>query len=650
MKPPVRYQIWMPMLLATLLAGCASYPWPSSEVKGDTPEARVTSAYENLQQQPEHIPSRKDVRITVEQAVVQLLAQAELARQNGDIEQAMQYYNRVLALEPNNVRAQTGKAILERDRRHVVQIQSVRDLHLQGNNDAAEVLIRKVLLENPNNAEALELEKEIRAARVNPDQAPLRLKPPIDKPVTLEFRNANIKMVFEALSRATGINFILDKDINRDITATVFIHNARIEDAIEMVLATNGLQMKVLSETNALIYPNIVAKLKDYQDLIIRSFYFTNAQAKEVAAMIKTVLKARDIFVDERLNMLVMRDTPQVIRAAEKLVASNDLPDPEVMLEIEVLEVNRARLQELGIQYPNQFSVLGDENGVVTLDALDGLDSGDIRISPTPSLRLRKELSDANLLANPRIRVRNNEKARVQVGDRVPIVTTIATANVGSSETVSYVDVGLKLEVEPRIALDNYVHIKVGLEVSSLGERTLLDNGSFVYQIGTRNASTLLRLKDGETQVLAGLISAGDSKGASRIPGLGDIPLIGRLFSVQTDERSKTEIVLAITPHVIGNISRPDAEVVEYWSGTANAVSDVPLINVPAAGGATSVVVPSQQIQLNQQPRNSNEPEDIDEAQPSQPQPVLPPPSALPAPAPPAVIVPVPVYPNPNVQ
>lgn len=650
MKSLFRYQSWMPMLLAMLVAGCATYPWPSSEVKGETPEARVASAHENLQQQPEHIPSRKDVRITVEQAVVELLARAEIAQQDGNIEEAMQYYNRVLALEPNNVRAHTGKVLLERDRRHLVQIQSVRDLLLQGNNGAAEVLIRKVLLENPNNAEALVLEKDIRAVRSNPDQAPQRLKPPIEKPVTLEFRNANIKMVFEALSRATGINFILDKDINRDITATVFVQNARIEDAIEMVLATNGLQMKVLSETNALIYPNIVAKLKDYQDLIIRSFYFTNAQAKEVAAMIKTVLKARDIFVDERLNMLVMRDTPQVIRAAEKLVASNDLPDPEVMLEIEVLEVNRARLQELGIQYPNQFSVLGDENGVVTLDSLNDLDSSDIRVFPSPSLRLRKELSDANLLANPRIRVRNNEKARVQVGDRVPIVTTIATANVGSSETVSYVDVGLKLEVEPRIALDNFVHIKIGLEVSSLGERTLLNNGSFVYQIGTRNASTLLRLKDGETQVLAGLISAGDSKGASRIPGLGDIPLIGRLFSVQTDERSKTEIVLAITPHVIGNISRPDAEVVEYWSGTASSVSDVPLINVPASGGATSVVVPSQQIQRIQQPRNGNNPEGIDEAQPSQPQPVLPPPSLLPAPAPPAVIVPVPVYPNQNVQ
>ena len=200
---------------------------------------------------------------------------------------------------------------------------------------------------------------------------------------------------------------------------------------------------------------------------------------------------------------------------------------------------------------------------------------------------------------------------------------------------MSYVDVGLKLEVEPRIALDDYVHIKVGLEVSSLGERTLLNNGSFVYQIGTRNANTLLRLKDGETQVLAGLISDGDRESASRVPGLGDIPIIGRLFSVQTDERAKTEIVLAITPHVVGNISRPEAEVVEYWSGTASAVSDAPMINVPGTAGAAASA-PAQYQPA--QPRRDPEPEESDQMQPSQPAPVGPP---LPEPGPAVPAIPV---------
>jgi len=143
--------------------------------------------------------------------------------------------------------------------------------------------------------------------------------------------------------------------------------------------------------------------------------------------------------------------------------------------------------------------------------------------------------------------------------------------------------------VEPRIALDDYVNIKVGLEVSSLGTKTTLTNGSTVYQIGTRNANTLLRLKDGETQVLAGLISDDERNSANKLPGLGDIPLLGRLFSNQTDSKNKTEIVLAITPHILSNIHRPEAEVAEYWSGTEGSISDRPQITVVGSGNSGSV-------------------------------------------------------------
>jgi general secretion pathway protein D len=292
------------------------------------------------------------------------------------------------------------------------------------------------------------------------------------------------------------------------------------------------------------------------------------------------ILKTKDIFVDDRLNMLVMRDTPETIRIAEKLVAANDLADPEVMLEIEVLEVSQNRLQELGIQYPNRFSVLGGTAGL-TLTQLKNISSSTIGVSPNPALNIKKETGDVNLLSNPRIRVKNNEKAKVQVGDKVPIITTTSTANVGVSENVTYVDVGLKLDIEPRITLDNFVNIKVGLEVSSLGKETITTNGASVFQIGTRNASTVLRLKDGETQVLAGLLSNEERKNSNRLPGIGDIPLLGRLFANQIDRKNKTEIVLAITPRVINNLNLPNAYINEYWSGTENEILDKPNTKMP---------------------------------------------------------------------
>ena len=171
----------------------------------------------------------------------------------------------------------------------------------------------------------------------------------------------------------------------------------------------------------------------------------------------------------------------------------------------------------------------------------------------------------------------------------MPIITTTSTANVGISESVTYLDVGLKLDVEPRITLDDFVNIKIDLEVSSLGEKTVTKNGASVYSIGTRNASTQLRLKDGETQVLAGLILDDERKNTSKLPALGDIPLLGRLFSDQEDKKSKTEIVLAITPRILGNISRPNTEVAEYWSGTEVQINDRPQISVPMGGGLRMV-------------------------------------------------------------
>jgi general secretion pathway protein D len=512
--------------------------------------------------------------------------QAEQAKSKSLYAEASALYDRVLSFLPEDPIAINGKLQVERELGHLSKLDQATAL-LDSKPELAKEIVRDVLIENPQHAKAIDLQQQINT-KLSPVKAkPAELKPLLNKPVTLELRDVNIKVAFEALSRATGIDFILDKDIKPETKATIFIKKARIEDAIDMVLSSNGLQKKVLSENTVLVFPSTPAKLKDYQDLMIRSFYFSNASAKQVSVLIKTMLKTKDIFVDERLNMLVMRDTPEVIRIAEKLVAANDLEDPEVMLDIEVLEVSRSRLQELGIVYPNQLAVLSAAN--LTLEALKSVKSTNIGVSPNPAVNFKKTIGDVNLLSNPRIRVRNNEKAKIMVGDKVPIITTTSLgANVGVAENITYVDVGLKLDVEPRITLNDFVNIKVGLEVSSLGEKMTTNNGATAYTIGTRNANTVLRLKNGETQILAGLILDDERKNASKLPGLGDIPLLGRLFSNQEDKKSKTEIVLAITPRIIGNISLPNAEVSEYWSGTENIITDKPQHGLPVSSGALS--------------------------------------------------------------
>ena len=181
------------------------------------------------------------------------------------------------------------------------------------------------------------------------------------------------------------------------------------------------------------------------------------------------------------------------------------------------------------------------------------------------------------ILANPRIRVMSRQKAKIHIGDKVPVITTTSTANVGVSQSVSYLDVGLKLDVEPTVYLDNDVGIKVGLEVSSIVNTIPGANGSLTYQIGSRTAETVLRLKDGETQILAGLINDEDRRSASKIPGLGDLPLLGHLFSTHHTEANKTEIILLITPHIVRNLTRLDADMSEFPAGTESAIGGAPL-------------------------------------------------------------------------
>ena len=594
------------LLITAQLSSCAFAPWEKSPAQGPTPEAKVAAVQKIANAKPEQTVARKDLLVTKELAVTQLTTQAEQATAKGQYQEAIGIYDRILSFLPEDPNAAKAKILIEQKKAQVQKLAQATELANSKQAEPAKEMVREILMEDPQQLDALALQNKLEQ-QLNPVKVtPPVLKPPFNKPVTLELRDANIKVVFEALSRATGINFILDKDIKPDTKATIFIKKARIDEAIDLVLSSNGLQKKALSENTALVFPSTPQKFKDYKDLVIRSFYLTNTSAKQVSALLKTMLKTKDIFVDERLNMLVMRDTPEAIHIAEKLIAANDLEDPEVMLDIEVLEVSRSRLQELGIVYPNQLAVVTPN--ALTLESLKGVKSANIGVSPNPALNFKKTTGDVNLLSNPRIRVKNNEKAKILVGDKVPIITTTSTANVGISENVQYVDVGLKLDVEPRVTLDNFVNIKVGLEVSSLGERTVTRNGATVFTIGTRNASTVLRLKNGETQILAGLILDDERKNASKLPGLGDLPLIGRLFANQEDRKSKTEIVLAITPRIISNITRPQVEITEYWSGTETLISDKPQITVPAGnGGQTQQEMMREQMRLRQLQLNSNQ-------------------------------------------
>jgi general secretion pathway protein D len=486
-----------------------------------------------------------------------LLMQVDGARAGGRLAATRALFDRAAAIDPRHPRVDTLREEIERGERHAVSLaQAERALQAQ-RLDEAEARVREVLVEAPGLPAARELQRRIAERR--PAPLPVStLGPAFQKPVSLEFRDAPLRNVFEALGRGGGVSFVFDKDVRADARVTVMLRDVSLDEAMRIILATQQLDRKLLNESTVLIFPNNQAKQREHQELVTRSFYLTNADVKQAQALVRTIAKTRDLFIDERLNLMVVRDTPEVLRLVETLMASLDLPEPEVVLDVEVLEIASSRLDELGIKWPEtlQYGIPG-ATGQIEWSARDSFRAS--IANPALSATLRGSAGAANILANPRLRARNHEKARVHVGEKLPVFTTTSTANVGVSASVSYLDIGLKLDVEPSVQLDNEVVMKVGLEVSNLVARVTGPQGSIAYQIGTRVASTSLRLKDGETQVLAGLINDEDRKSVNGVPGVSNLPVVGRLFGVHTDSRAKTEVVLLITPRVVRNLPLPDA-------------------------------------------------------------------------------------------
>jgi general secretion pathway protein D len=591
------------LLLAATLAACAGNRYVE-DGKLLIAKGQAEEGIKLLEQAARENPRSAEIRSQYfrerELAINALLEAAEGARAQGNGDGAAEAYARVLKIDADNTRARAGIAAAQAQQRLRRQLAEAEQLFRKGDLAAAEARVRGVLAEDPAMPEARELLRRV-AERMQAAAATTRMAPATAaKPVTLEFRDAPIRSVFEMISRTAGINFVFDKDVQPNIRVTIFVRNSNIEDTIKLLLVTNQLERKVINENSVLIYPNTPAKQKEYQELVVRTIYLGNADAKVASAMLKGVAKIKDVFIDEKLNMLVIRDTPEAVRLAEQMISAQDQPEPEVMLEVEVLEVKRTRMRELGLQFPNQLAVLNivptpattvaTATGTVTttsavtttsqltLDALRGGPAAtQIGVLPNPLLNLKNESGNTNLLANPRIRVRNRDKAKVHIGDRVPVITSTSTANVGVSSSVTYLDVGLKLEVEPNVLLDDDVAIKVSLEVSSITREVPGANGTLTYQVGTRNAATSLRLKNGETQVLAGLINDEDRRSSNRLPLLGDLPLLGRLFGSDRNETNKTEIVLLITPRIVRNIVRPERAAAEFAAGTENASGAAPL-------------------------------------------------------------------------
>jgi general secretion pathway protein D len=564
------------------LAGCAAQRLHDDGMRfvaEGNHEAAISALREAQRLQPNNSEYRIDLVNEQMAYSNDLVRQGDAARADGRADQAAEFYRKAKQVQPANERAQRGLDALQSDTRTTALVAASEKLAREGALDAAREKVRAALLINSRDPAALrqmgfvqdllDRQRDARAAQSAAHSV-------MGRPVTLQFRDANLRMVFEAMSRTTGLNVILDRDVRADLKTTIFVKDASVEDTVDLILLQNQLEKRVLNSNTMFVYPATAAKQKEYQDLQVRTFQVFNADLKNLQTVLKTVLKVKEVSIDERSGTLVLRDTPDAIAVASKIIAAHDTPEPEVMLEVAVLEVSHSRLSNLGIEFPNQFTI-STPPSAQTLYQMGQLHLGDLLGSPlSTTINFRLEDGDANLLASPRIRARNKEKARILIGDRVPIITnTVTPMSTGAgvvTGSVQYQDVGLKLEFEPTVYSEDEVGIKISLEVSNIAKEISGPNGSLAYQIGTRNAQTVVRLRDGENQVLGGLISSEDRNTAAKVPGLGHLPVVGALFGNNSGTLNKSEIVLSITPRILRAPAAVDSNLREVYSGTEASI------------------------------------------------------------------------------
>lgn len=563
-------------LAIALLSSCAQerIRTQSSEfMRSGSYEQAVDALDQGLKEHPDSAALRSGLILARNEALARLLSQAATLRSSGQLDEAEALLIRAQAFDTGGKRVNALLADLQVERRQRQALEQAEMAVAQEKPDMALRIVQNALTDNPRQPELVRLKRKLEAQARAAQQKAVNLGLAESRPISIDFRDASLRTVLDVITRNSGVNFVLDKDVRSDVRVTVLLRSAKVEDAIDLIASTHGLAKKATDSNTILVYPNTPEKQREYQEQVIRVFQLASAEAKGAAAFLRSMMKIRDPHVDERSNTLSMRESPETIELAERLLTLYDSAEPEVLLELEVIEVRSSRLLDLGVKFPDNFSltVLNPSGGTggLTWENLRNIPSSRVGVGVGSLLvNFKRELGDVNILANPRIRAKNKEKAKILIGDKVPVITATQGQGGFVSDSVSYLDVGLKLDVEPTVYADDEVAIKVALEVSNLVREVRTASGSLAYQIGTRNASTHLRLRDGETQLLAGLISKEDRSTTAGLPGFADLPVAGRLFSNTKDETQRTELILAITPHIVRNIERPDAAQAEIWVGT----------------------------------------------------------------------------------
>jgi general secretion pathway protein D len=506
------------------------------------------------------------------------------AELNRDYEKAAAYYEKAALAKP---REPVYRLALMRARAaaSLINLQLARSLAAVGEKEAAVTAYKKALSYDPANRALAEELRAFQEPAPKPERAaqeklegPVTLKS-TGEPLNLSFRTeVSLRSIFQTLGRVAGVNFIYDETY-RDTSLAIDLTGKDLQSALSFLCVASKNFFRVIDERTVIIVPDNVQKRMQYELNAIRTFYLSNINAQDVqqalVQMVKTMYKVPSIQVDKNLNSVTIRDTPQAVALAEKLLKMWDKAKGEVLIDIEIMEVSRLRLQELGIDLSQgnlgvQLNPLegGTTDGWFRVEGLDFSDIANYQVTiPSAYLKFIGADSDTKIIAQPRIRGIAGEKIEYVVGQKVPIPQTsfypVAAGGQNSQPLVSYqpTDVGISIKMTPRIHLEREVTMEIELQISSVSGEGIAG----IPIIATREVKNTIRLKDGETNLLAGLLRDEERRSLKGIVGLKDIPLIGNLFSSTQTTIEQYDVVLTITPHIIRAMNLTDEDTRALW-------------------------------------------------------------------------------------
>ena len=471
--------------------------------------------------------------------------------------------------------------------------------------------------------------------KVSEAAGPIELASISNVPITLKIGPEDSKVIYQTVGQLAGINVLFDPDYtSRRIT--VALNGVTLEDALEITALQSKTFWRPVTSNTIFVAQDNPAKRKELEQSVLKTFYLSNlSQPTELQDVVNAIRAVLDVQRVQQLlsqNALVVRGTPDQIALAEKLVDDLDKARPEVVIDIAVMQVSKDRSRTLGLSPPTSATVTlqnnlntttpttptngtpttptsSGSNTGLNLNSLGNLNATDFQVTiPSANLSAVMADNDTKLLQNPQIRSLDGQKASLKIGDKVPVATGSFQPGIGGvginplvNTQFQYLDVGVNIDITPHVHAGREVTLKISMDISSVTSHASI-GGIDQPIIGQRKIEHEIRLKDGEANLLGGILEDQQSKSLSGIPGLTQIPILKYLFGQTTQDHRENEIIFAIIPHIIRGTDVNEINQRAIQIGTANTI-ELRHVSRPAVAPAGAITpAPGNQGPANQGP------------------------------------------------